>query len=249
MSKLKERGNANGVVLPQESVQQLQEINQYEYQERMKKAQETQHIKTTTANTSGVTSTNDSAQLLNGISPPESKKSANTFIRPRPTPSADPSPFTRHMSLPYRSRPMGHPGFNQKGSSTYQALTDDLPPPRLQADSSSIESARLHPATQANSPHSQADMWLATASSSQNQGLLVTTTPNPFSTGSVTTTASATIGSAGWNQNNAAANSAEPTPNPFGSDSFESNWSQAGTQSTQANPFSVDFSNRKEQFV
>lgn len=250
MSKLKEKGNANGIVLPKESVQQLQEINQHEYEERVKKAQEDQHIKST-ANTSA-TSTSHTNQLINGVpSPPDTKKSANTFVRPRPTPGADPSPFTRHMSLPYRSKPLSH-GFHHKGSSTYEALTDDLPGPRLHSESSSIESARV----QANpgQPTSEADMWLATATTAPNQqGLLVTTVPNPFNTAAATTTVPGTIGSAGWNQSTVPAATQpvvpELKPNPFGGDSFQNNWSPAATQAAQPNPFGVDFSNRQEQFV
>ena len=248
MSKLKERGNANGVVLPQESVQHLQEINQQEYQERVKKAQEEQQIKTNPANTSVTSSGNDSSLLINGVSPPETKKGTNTFVRPRPTPNADPSPFTRHLSLPYRSKPMGHHGFNTKGSSTYQALTDDIPAPRLQPESSSFEPARLQPAAQTNPttttiPQSQADMWLATATSSHDQGLLATTVPNPFSTASATTTVAANTGSVDWNQGAAPA----PAPNPFGTDNFQTNFPPTTTQSAQQNPFTVDF--RQEQFV
>ena len=245
MSKLKERGNANGVVLPQESVQQLQEINQHEYEERLKKAQDDQQIKATSANTSG---TNDSSLLINGVSPPETKKGANTYVRPRPTPNFDPSPFTRHMSLPYRSRPMGHHAFNTKGSSTYQALTDDVPAPRFQPESSSFESARLQPATQGGTtsgtaPTSQADMWLATATGPKNEGLLVTTVPNPFSTAPATTTvAGIPSGSLGWNQGTT------PASNPFGGDNFQTNFPPSTTsQSAQPNPFAVGF--RQEQFV
>jgi len=242
MSKLKERGNANGVVLPQESVQQLQEINQHEYEERLKKAHDDQQIKNTSANTSA----NDSSLLINGVSPPETKKNSHTFVRPRPTPNADPSPFTRHMSLPYRSRPMGHHAFNTKGSSTYQALTDDVPAPRFQPESSSFQSARLQPTTNvdtsnATAPTSEADMWLATAS--KNDGLLGTTASNPFSTASATTTATGNAGaSLGWNQGTTA------TPNPFGESNFPTNFPPTtNTQTAQPNPFAVDF--RQEQFV
>ena len=232
--------------MPQESVQQLQEINQHEYEERIKKAHDDQQIKSTSANTSG---TNDSSLLINGVSPPETKKGANTFVRPRPTPNADPSPFTRHMSLPYRSRPMGHHAFNTKGSSTYQALTDDIPAPRFQPESSSFESARLQTATNvvtstSNAPASQADMWLATATSSKTEGLLVTTVPNPFSTATATTTVAGNSGvSPGWNQSTTSA------PNPFGADDFQTNFPPTTTaaQSAQPNPFAVDF--RQEQFV
>lgn len=245
MSKLKERG-ANGVVLPQESVQQLQEINQQEYNDRLKKAHEEQQIKANPGNTS-ISSANDSSLLINGVSPPETKKSTNTYIRPRPTPNADPSPFTRHMSLPYRSRPMGNHSFNSKGSSTYQALTDDLPAPRLQPESSSFESAQFQPASQggntnATVPKSQADMWLATATSSPAQGS-ATDVPNPFSTASTTSAATVTAasGPAGWNQ-------PEQVPNPFGNDTFQPNFPPPTTsQDAQPNPFAVDA--RQEQFV
>lgn len=240
MSKLKERG-ANGVVLPQESVQQLQEINQHEYEERLKKAQVDQQIKA--SGNSSIASGNDSSLLINGLSSPEEKKSTNTFVRPRPTPHTDPSPFTRHLSLPYRSRPMGHHAFNSKGSSTYQALTDDIPPPRLQPESSSFESAHPQLASQTASttaPPSQADMWLATATSTPAQGLLVTTVPNPFSTSSTTTTAGGTaLSSVNWNQPQAL--------NPFGADNFQTSFPPTTTQSAQPNPFAVD--SRQEQFV
>lgn len=275
MSKLKEKGVANGVVLPQESVQHLQEINQAEYQERVKKAEHDQQIKSvaTTA------APKEPSRLTNGLSSPENNKSSNTYIRPRPTPSTtDPSPFTRHMSLPYRSKPMsgGH-GFNQM-SSTYKALTDDLAPPRFPAgtlsdESSSFESASFNnpgnsaAGFQSQPPPSQADMWLAAvATEPASSGLLATTVHNPFSTAAASTalTAPGATGSAGFNQTQFHAATHHTTiqheqkPNPFGEDTFEQKWSavtvahnvSSSSQGSQPNPFAVDFGGvKKEQFV
>eukprot|EP00794_Sanderia_malayensis_P017544 gene17544-19294_t len=250
MSKLKEKGAANGVVLPQESVQQLQHINQAEYEERVKKAHQPKPVSSPTSK--------DADQHVNGVPSPESNKSTHTFVRPRPTPT-DPSPFTRHMSLPYRSKPMGH-GLGQV-SNTYKALTDDSTVPHLpdflNDESSSVHSAAVSTSKPANQGQvSQADMWLASATSEpESTNLLVTTMEqNPFSTASSTIT---TQGPQAWNQHGHMAASQEQKPNPFGGTaSFEQTWaasvahqSPPTTQPPKHNPFAVEFGGKHEQFV
>ena len=106
-------------MLPQQSVETLQKLNQEEYNGRVNQANQSLEI--------------DAKQsdpiVAAQKSSPTSKQADPSFARPRPSVTLDPSNFTRHTSLPYRTKK------SQAGSSTYQALTEDSLPPRLPVSS------------------------------------------------------------------------------------------------------------------
>ena len=213
-------------MLPTESVQIIQQINQEEYNERVQKAQ---------ASTTPSTTSAPSEQPAPPASPP-SRAPNQAFARPRPSPG-DSASFTRHMSLPYRTK---------KGagtSSTYQALTDDPMPPRLPQSpplDTSFDS-NVVPHQNGVQPVSDADMWLTSVSAAPpqqaNQNLLMTVNqPNPFTAAPpVQSQAVYSQQQAGWN----AAVYQQPAPLEQKPNPFDNNWAQPTVQpvAVNANPF------------
>ncbi|XP_065655257.1 protein numb homolog [Hydra vulgaris] len=115
----------NGVVLPQQSVETLQKLNQEEYNGRVNQANQSLEIEARPSE----------PVLAASKSSPTPKQADPSFARPRPSVTLDTSNFTRHTSLPYRTKK------SQTGSSTYQALTEDALPPRLPVSSDPFSSA------------------------------------------------------------------------------------------------------------
>lgn len=109
----------NGVKLPQQSVDMLKMLNESNLgmpveeslvQEEQKSAEVPQKPQSEVP------------------SPPTTSKQVDTtFARPRPSVGLDAAAFTRHTSLPYRTKKSQ----TSTGSATYQALTEDPLPPRI----------------------------------------------------------------------------------------------------------------------
>ena len=106
-------------MLPQQSVDTLQKLNQDEYNERVQKANQSM--------TEPSVAVPQTPETPSQISPTSKQAPDNAFARPRPSVGMDAAAFTRHASLPYRTKK----SIIQSGSSTYQALTEDPLPPRI----------------------------------------------------------------------------------------------------------------------
>ena len=109
----------NGVKLPAQSVETLAKLNQDEYKERVQKANMSMQ-----SDASGTGATSEAEISVEQTSPTSKQPVTNNFARPRPSVGMDAASFTRHHSLPYRTK-------KSTGSSTYQALTEDPLPPRI----------------------------------------------------------------------------------------------------------------------
>ncbi|XP_057304172.1 protein numb homolog [Hydractinia symbiolongicarpus] len=127
----------NGVKLPQQSVDALQKLNQDEYSARVSKANDTLQAKTTTVSESETIETTPQSS-------PTAKQPPPAFARPRPSVGMDAAAFTRHASLPYRTK-------KSQGSATYQALTEDPLPPRIPTTPEPVSPGALDD-----------DLWLST---------------------------------------------------------------------------------------
>lgn len=208
----------NGVKLPPQSVETLAKLNQEDYNDRVQKANVsmTSQVSVPPA-TLEQTNGAFNAAILEPQSPVAKQPVQNNFARPRPSVGLDAASFTRHQSLPYRTK-------KSQGSSTYQALTEDPLPPRIPTSP--------EPLSQADD-----DLWLS--NSNQNNLLITTSSPqppqqiNPFTAQSQTFTIQQ---QSGFTQANM-----QPVQqaNPF-----SNNWNNEAGQrntSTSSNPFSEKF--------
>lgn len=150
----------NGVKLPQQSVETLKKLNQDDYDSRVEKVnQSLQETTVITHNTPEVLVAQPTTP-----SSPSSKQPPPAFARPRPSVGLDAAAFSRHASLPYRTKK----STTTSGSATYQALTEDPLPPRIYHDDPIFSNPDPIVSPKQDPSVSQADLWLTGANQSNS---------------------------------------------------------------------------------